>query len=183
MYCRQTSDIQPVLSYRKPRYLQRCTAMFTQENSTLLPWLVDNMEVGLPTQRKATYGVIHQRICFSISNHCNATCALLSIYNLVTFLTPMTIMSLERPSVFWHCGHSDSHDKTALQDSKKFYPGLLQRLPATLEAVYWCRKKLLHRRYLAPKYKYTTLKTFQTQVVVAAVAVSVVSEAAVVAIV
>jgi len=37
---------------------------------------------------------------FSTSNHYIATCALLSICNLAIFLTPMTIMSIERPLLF-----------------------------------------------------------------------------------
>ena len=115
---------------------------------------------------------------FSTSNHYIAACALLSICNLAIFLTPMTIMSIKRPSLCWYWGHSDSRDKTALQNSRKCFSGLLQRLPAMLEVVYWCRKKLLHRRSLASKYKYTTLmfrlsvSAFQTQVIAAAVAVS-----------
>ena len=126
------------------------------EHSTLLPWVVDYREVVHPTCT-ATYGITHQRIFFSTSNHYIAVCALLSICNLAIFFTPMTIMSIERPSLCWHCGHSDSCDKTDLQDSRKCFPGLLQKFPAMLEAVYWCRKKLLHRRSLAPKYKYTAL--------------------------
>ena len=52
MYCRQSRNIQPVLFQTgKPRYLQRCTAIFTRQCSTSSSRVVDNREVGHYTSK------------------------------------------------------------------------------------------------------------------------------------
>jgi len=137
----------------KPRGLQRCTARFMWQCSTLLPRVVGNREVVPPAwQCAATYITICQRIFVSTSNRCIATCVIFSIFvTLQSFLNFMTEQALK--------GHryndSDNRDKTALQHSSKCFAGLLQRPQEMLEAVYWCRKKLFQRRPLAPECKYT----------------------------
>lgn len=73
------------------------------------------------------------------------------------FLFPVTETSFEKPLLCWHSGHSDGHDKTALQHSRKCFPGPLQRPPEMLEVVYCCRRKLFWRRSFAPVCKCTVL--------------------------
>jgi len=66
-----------------------------------------------------------------------------------------TETSTETPWLSWHSGHSDGRDKTALKHITKCFPGLLQRPPEMLEAVYWWRRKLFCRTSLASDCKYT----------------------------
>jgi hypothetical protein len=82
---------------------------------------------------------------------------IIQICHLAIFLIPKTEMCIERPSPCWHSGHSENHDKIALQHSIKCFPGLLQRPPETLKAVYWCRTKIFWRRFSAPECKDTML--------------------------
>jgi hypothetical protein len=46
---------------------------------------------------------------------------IIQICHLAIFFIPKTEMSTEMPSLCWHSGHSDSHDKTALQHSRKCF--------------------------------------------------------------
>jgi hypothetical protein len=127
----------------KPRSLQRCIALFMWEHSMSLPWVVGNRELVNSTwQCTAAYGIIHQRTFVSTLTHCITAHTIFS--RLVTFwffLFPMTESSIERPSLSWHSGNS----------------GLFQRPPEMMEAVYWCRSRLLWSRSLASECKYTTL--------------------------
>lgn len=52
------------------------------------------------------------------------------------FLIPTTERGIEGSSVCFHSGHPDGSHRTALQHSRKCFPGLLPRLPEKLEAVY-----------------------------------------------
>lgn len=95
--------------------------------------------------------------CQCIKSPCCYTHHILQICHLAFFLTPTTEMGTERPSICWHSGHSYGQGKSAVHPSRKSFPGLLQRHPETLEALYWCRRKLFWRRFLAPECKCTIL--------------------------
>jgi hypothetical protein len=66
-----------------------------------------------------------------------------------------TETGVERPSPCWRAAHSHGRGTTALHHSTKCCPGLLQRPPETLGAVYWCRRKQFRMWSLAPECKYT----------------------------
>ena len=110
--------------------------------------------------------------CVSTSNSCVVSCAMFSRFvTLRLFLIPTTDTSTDSPSLCWQSDHSDGRSKTALRHSGKCFPGLFQRPPATLEAVYWCRRKIFRRRSSAPKcstpysFLYHHLPTFRAQFV------------------
>ena len=82
---------------------------------------------------------------------------ILIICTLWFFLILMTETSIERPMLCWYADHSDICDKTAVQHFKKRFPKLLRRPLETLEAIYWCTRKLSWRKALAPECKFTIL--------------------------
>ena len=96
------------------------------------------------------------------SLYCHMHC-IIQICHLAIFLIPKTEMNTERPSLCWHSGHSDSHDKTTLQHSRKCFPRLFQRPPEHCKQCNRRRRKIFQRRFLAPESKYTIL-IFKTSV-------------------
>ena len=123
----------------KPRCPKRFTTTFTPEHSMSLPWVVGSSEVVPPTQQcTPTYSIFHQRIVVSTLNHCIAAWAKFSRFvTLWFFLIPMT----ERPTLCWHSGHSNSHDKQLCSISESTFQDFFQRPPEILEAMYWCRRR------------------------------------------
>jgi hypothetical protein len=142
-------------------------------HSTSSPRVVGNRELVPPTRRcVAACGIIRQWISGSTSNSCVVSCAMFSWFvTLPLFLIPTTDTSTDSPSLCWQSDHLAGRNKTALRHSGKFFPGLLQRPPATLEAVYWCRRKLFRRRSSAPEcstpcsFLYRHMPTFRAQFV------------------
>lgn len=130
MYCKPTRNIWPVMFQTVNQdVLEMCTATFTWQHSTSLPWVVGNREVlPLTPQCTSEVNIIYQRIFVSTSNHTAAECAIFYIFvNLQFFLIPTTEMNVDRPSLCWHLRHSDGCDKTALQHFIKCLPELLQQ--------------------------------------------------------
>ena len=112
------------VSNYKSRCLEMCTATLTWQHSTSLPWVVGNREVDSPTwQSTSVVSITYQRIFVNTPNHNVATCAIL--FRFVTFrffLIPTTEMSIDRPLLCWHSGHSDGCDKTSLRHNIKCLP-------------------------------------------------------------
>jgi len=111
--------------------------MFRPEHSVSLPWVVGSSEVVPPTQKcTSTYSIFHQRIVIT-SDHCIVAWAKFSTFvTLRFFLIPMTETSFERPTLCWHSGLSNSHDKQLWGISESAFQNFFQRPLEMLEAMY-----------------------------------------------
>jgi len=94
----------------------------------------------------------------SVKELLSAACVMFSIFvTMRYFLIPTTETSIERPSICWYSGSSEGHDKRTLQHSRKCFPILLQRPPATLGSGVMMQEELFRKTYLAPECKYAML--------------------------
>lgn len=151
MYCRQTTNIWPVLFQTTNHDVykgvlqrlcdstqHRCPKLWAKESSSSCMTKCGPIHTSPCQYNKSLYRYVYHvlKIC----------------HQAIFFLFPLLNEHWKATATMTN-GHSGGCDKTALQHSSKCFAGLLQRPREMLETVYQCRRKLFQRRPLAPECK------------------------------